>query len=70
MKPIITANTSQEEIDPHIADQLKDVKPVGSAWGDNINIEAVAAAKPDLILINDRQEKSMINYLKLHRLLC
>ncbi len=59
MKPIITANTSQEEIDPHIADKLKDVKPVGSAWGDNINIEAVAAAKPDLILINNRQEKNL-----------
>ena len=30
---------------------------VGSAWGDKINIEAVAAAKPDLILVNNRQEK-------------
>ncbi|KXI45437.1 MULTISPECIES: ABC transporter substrate-binding protein [Bacillus cereus group] len=57
MKPIITANTSQEKIDAHIANKLKDVKPVGSAWGDKINIEAVAAAKPDLILVNDRQEK-------------
>ncbi|WP_410984800.1 ABC transporter substrate-binding protein [Bacillus cereus] len=57
MKPIITANTSQEKIDAHIADKLKDVKPVGSAWGDKINIEAVAAAKPDLILVNNRQEK-------------
>ncbi len=41
MKPIITANTSQEKIDAHIANKLKDVKPVGSAWGDKINIEAV-----------------------------
>ncbi|MGH1323799.1 ABC transporter substrate-binding protein [Bacillus pretiosus] len=57
MKPIITANTSQEKIDTHIEKKLKDVKPVGSAWGDKINIEAVAAAKPDLILVNNRQEK-------------
>lgn len=57
MKPIITANTSQEKIDAHIADKLKGVKPVGSAWGDKINIEAVVAAKPDLILVNNRQEK-------------
>ncbi|HFK1475662.1 TPA: ABC transporter substrate-binding protein [Bacillus paranthracis] len=57
MKPIITANTSQEKIDAHIEKKLKDVKPVGSAWGDKINIEAVAAAKPDLILVNNRQEK-------------
>ncbi|MDM5157494.1 ABC transporter substrate-binding protein [Bacillus sp. DX1.1] len=57
MKPIITANTSQEKIDAHIADKLKGVKPVGSAWGDKINIEAVAAAKPDVILVNNRQEK-------------
>ena len=57
MKPIITANTTQEKIDAHIADKLKGVKPVGSAWGDQINIEAVAAAKPDLILVNNRQEK-------------
>ncbi len=32
MKPIITANTSQEKIDAHIEKKLKDVKPVGSAW--------------------------------------
>lgn len=57
MKPVITANTSQEKIDAHIEKKLKDVKPVGSAWGDKINIEAVAAAKPDLILVNNRQEK-------------
>ncbi|KEK25550.1 ABC transporter substrate-binding protein [Bacillus gaemokensis] len=57
MKPIITANTSQEKIDAHIADKLKDVKPVGSAWGDKINVEAVIAAKPDLIILNNRQEK-------------
>lgn len=57
MKPVITANTTQEKIDPHIADKLKGVQPVGSAWGDKINIEAVAAAKPDLILVNNRQEK-------------
>ena len=56
MKPVITANTSQEKIDAHI-EKKKDVKPVGSAWGDKINIEAVAAAKPDLILVNNRQEK-------------
>lgn len=59
MKPIITANTSQEKIDAHIANKLKDVKPVGSAWGDKINIEAVAAAKPDLILVNNRQRKNL-----------
>ncbi|EEL68039.1 MULTISPECIES: ABC transporter substrate-binding protein [Bacillus] len=57
MKPIITANTTQEKIDSHIEKKLKDVKPVGSAWGDKINIEAVAAAKPDLIIVNNRQEK-------------
>ncbi|AQY42608.1 ABC transporter substrate-binding protein [Bacillus thuringiensis] len=57
MKPIITANTTKEKIDSHIEKKLKDVKPVGSAWGDKINIEAVAAAKPDLILVNNRQEK-------------
>ncbi len=57
MKPIITANTTQEKIDGHIAKKLEGVKPVGSAWGDKINIEAVAAAKPDLILVNNRQEK-------------
>lgn len=57
MKPVVTANTTEEKIDAHIADQLKGVTPVGSAWGDQINIEAVAAAKPDLILVNNRQEK-------------
>ena len=45
MKPVITANTSQEKIDAHIEKKLKDVKPVGSAWGDKINIEAVGCCK-------------------------
>ncbi|MGQ0422236.1 hypothetical protein ACT4US_29640, partial [Bacillus sp. HC-Mk] len=31
MKPVITANTSQEKIDAHIEKKLKDVKPVGFA---------------------------------------
>ena len=30
MKPIITANTTQEKIDGHIAKKLEGVKPVGS----------------------------------------
>lgn len=57
MKPVVTANTSQEKIDVHLQDQLEGVEPVGSYWGDQINIEAVAASNPDLILINNRQEK-------------
>ncbi|CAM4073027.1 ferrichrome ABC transporter substrate-binding protein [Bacillus manliponensis] len=65
MKPVVTANTSQEKIDIHLQDQLKDVEPVGSYWGDQINIEAVAAAKPDLILINNRQEKIYDNLSKI-----
>ncbi|MGM7636517.1 ABC transporter substrate-binding protein [Bacillus sp. Hm123] len=55
--PIITANTSEQKIMPFLQDQLKDTKPVGSFWGDEINTDTILTAKPDLIIINNRQEK-------------
>lgn len=44
----------------HIADDMKDVQVVGTE--SEVNVEAIAALQPDLIIGNKmRQEKSMIN---------
>ncbi|KZE47111.1 ferrichrome ABC transporter substrate-binding protein [Brevibacillus parabrevis] len=56
-KPIATANTYKTKVMPHLTDKLPEVKPVGWMWDDSINMEAVIEAKPDLIIMNNRQQK-------------
>ncbi|ENQ3104088.1 iron complex transport system substrate-binding protein [Bacillus sp. 491mf] len=56
-KPIGTANTYKNKIQAHLQNQLKDVKPVGWYWAPNADLEAIAALKPDMIILNNRQLK-------------
>ncbi|MGN7471687.1 ABC transporter substrate-binding protein [Brevibacillus sp. SAFN-007a] len=56
-QPVATANTYKTKIMSHIADKLTDAKPVGWMWDDSINLEAVVETKPDLIIMNNRQQK-------------
>ncbi|MBG9945252.1 ABC transporter substrate-binding protein [Brevibacillus formosus] len=56
-KPVATANTYKTKIMSHVADKLTDVKSVGWMWDDSINLEAVVETKPDLIIMNNRQQK-------------
>lgn len=58
--PVATANVDSYETDKvpaYIQDELKDVKVVGHSMMDTMDIEAILAAEPDLILMAPRQEK-------------
>ena len=56
-KPVGTANTYKNKIQAHLQNQLKDVKTVGWYWAPNADLEAIAALKPDMIILNNRQLK-------------
>ncbi|PDY11063.1 ferrichrome ABC transporter substrate-binding protein, partial [Bacillus cereus] len=44
-------------IQNHLTDKLDGVKAVGWYWAPKVDLEAVTALKPDLILLNNRQLK-------------
>ncbi|WP_369902482.1 iron-hydroxamate ABC transporter substrate-binding protein [Bacillus manliponensis] len=56
-KPVGTANTYKDEIQAHLKDKLKGVQAVGWYWAPKVDLEAVAALKPDMIILNNRQVK-------------
>ncbi|AWC34010.1 iron-hydroxamate ABC transporter substrate-binding protein [Bacillus cytotoxicus] len=56
-KPIGTANTYKDKIQGHLQEKLKGVKAVGWYWAPKVDLEAVTALKPDLIILNNRQLK-------------
>jgi len=56
-KPVGTANTYKDKIQDHLQEKLKDVKAVGWYWAPKVDLEAVTALKPDLIILNNRQLK-------------
>ena len=60
-KPVGTANTYKDKIQNHLTDKLDGVKAVGWYWAPKVDLEAVTALKPDLIILNNRQLKFMIN---------
>lgn len=57
LTPIAAANTEKGVLFPHLKERLPEVEVVGNAWGDAIDIEKVAKTNPDLIILNNRQEK-------------
>ncbi|TYR80259.1 ABC transporter substrate-binding protein [Priestia megaterium] len=57
-KPVGTANAYRGEFHSQIKDQLpKETVEVGSYWTPQVNVEAILKTKPDLIIMNSRQEK-------------
>ena len=56
-KPVGTANTYKDKIQNHLTDKLDGVKAVGWYWAPKVDLEAVTALKPDLIILNNRQLK-------------
>lgn len=59
-KPVGTANVDSYDINvvpSYIADKLGDVKVVGHSMMDTMDIEAIIACDPDLIIMSERQEK-------------
>ncbi|SDY54530.1 iron-hydroxamate ABC transporter substrate-binding protein [Bacillus sp. 166amftsu] len=56
-KPVGTANTYKDKIQDHLQEKLKGVKAVGWYWAPKVDLEAVTALKPDLIILNNRQLK-------------
>ena len=58
--PVATANVDSYETDKvptYVADKLGDAKVVGHSMMDTMDIEAILAAEPDLIIMAERQEK-------------
>lgn len=58
--PIATANVDSYETDKvptYVEDKLGDAKVVGHSMMDTMDIEAILAAEPDLIIMAPRQEK-------------
>lgn len=49
-KPVGTANTYKDKIQNHLTEKLDGVKAVGWYWAPKVDLEAVTALKPDLIL--------------------
>ena len=56
-KPVGTANTYKDKIQKHLTEKLDGVKAVGWYWAPKVDLEAVTALKPDLIILNNRQLK-------------
>ena len=56
-KPVGTANTYKDKIQNHLTEKLDGVKAVGWYWAPKVDLEAVTALKPDLIILNNRQLK-------------
>ena len=58
--PVATANVDSYETDKvpsYVEDKLGDAKVVGHSMMDTMDIEAILAAEPDLIIMAPRQEK-------------
>lgn len=58
--PVATGNVDSYETDKvptYIADELKETKIVGNAMMETMDIEAIIASNPDLIIMAERQEK-------------
>ncbi|MGQ0454889.1 hypothetical protein ACT4UM_25745, partial [Bacillus sp. SS-TM] len=57
VQPVGMANTYKDKIQNHLTDKLDGVKAVGWYWAPKVDLEAVTALKPDLIILNNRQLK-------------
>lgn len=58
--PVATGNVDSYETDKvpaYIAEELKDTKIVGNAMMETMDIEAIIASNPDVIIMSERQEK-------------
>ncbi|MDK2586973.1 ABC transporter substrate-binding protein [Romboutsia sedimentorum] len=59
-KPVATANVDSYQTDKfssYIADKLEGSKIVGHSMMDTMDMEAILSVNPDLIIMNERQEK-------------